>query len=104
MEEKQVHWSELFGNPLRHGMHPAMLLATGYKVKMMAKLKGESKKVAFPVTVLFDEEYVIAKISKMLEELQPQKYNDFQRLVSKGYERWNDKRKKESVQQSVLDR
>ncbi|MBH8553402.1 hypothetical protein I8751_13660 [Nostocaceae cyanobacterium CENA357] len=91
--KEQIHWTEIFGNPLRFGLHPAMLTERGYRLKTVVPIKGESKKDKFPVEVLFDESYVIAHLSRILEQLQPQKYNDFQAVVSKAYAHWNEKKK-----------
>ncbi|MBD2210197.1 hypothetical protein H6G27_09935 [Nostoc linckia FACHB-104] len=93
MEEREIHWSEVYGNPYLYKLHPAMLNENGYRLKTCVPIKGESKKEKFPVTVVFDESYVIAIISKLLEQLQPPKYNDWQSVVSKAYAHWNDKKK-----------
>lgn len=93
MEHTEVHWTELFGNPLRHSLHPAMLTPEGYRLRLVTVLKGKSKKQQFAVTVVFDESYVVAKLTKLLQELQPQSYNDFQKIASKSWMDFNAKKK-----------
>ncbi|WP_179047002.1 hypothetical protein [Nostoc sp. TCL26-01] len=72
-----------------------MLSEQGYRLKTSAPIKGGSKKEKVPVTVVFDESYVVEKLSRILEQLQPQNYNDFQKVVSKAYAHWNEKKNKE---------
>ncbi len=98
MEARKIHWTQLYGNPLRYGFHPQMLRPEGYTVKTISPIQGESKTEKFPVEIHFDETYVIEKVSRILEELQPQKYNEFQNIVSKAYARWNEKKKQQSQQ------
>ncbi|MBW4689605.1 MAG: hypothetical protein KME40_32065 [Komarekiella atlantica HA4396-MV6] len=95
MEEKQVHWTELYGNKFRFLPHPLMLTPEGYELRISTKIAGESKNVSVPVVVRFDENYVIQFIANILSRLQPSKYNDWQKIVSKAYAVWNEKKGKE---------
>ncbi|MEH2172197.1 MULTISPECIES: hypothetical protein [unclassified Nostoc] len=93
MEEKRIHWTEIFGNPYRFSLHPSMLTEQGYEMRLVTKIKGESRYIDTAVVVKFDESYVIEYIARTLEKLQPQKYNDWQKIVSKAYSFWDNKKK-----------
>lgn len=93
MEEKRIHWSEIFGNPYRFSLHPSMLTEDGYEIRLVTKIRGESKHVSSAVVVKFDESYVVRYLARNLEKLQPQKYNDWQKIISKAYAFWDEQKK-----------
>jgi hypothetical protein len=95
MEERHVHWSELLGNKFRFGLCPQMLTGKGYKLKTVTIVRGESKSNAVPVVVNFDEDYAVEYLARILGQLRPRSYNDFQRIVSKAYARWHEKEKQD---------
>ncbi|MBD2495000.1 hypothetical protein [Nostoc sp. FACHB-280] len=96
MTENQIHWTKIFGNPFKYALHPLMLTKEGYKLKTTTPLKGESKKEKFPVEIVFDESYAVEKIARVLEQLQPRNYNEWQGIVSKAYACWNEKKKQQN--------
>lgn len=102
MTEKKistVHWRNTIGSPFRFSLDPRMLTKEGYKLETTATLKGQGyfMKSRVPVTIVFTEEYVIEYIAlKVLRQLKPQKYNDFQKLVSKAWEYWKEHEKQQN--------
>lgn len=102
MEEVNIHWTQLFGNKFRFALHPLMLSKEGYQVKLNTKIVGQSKALSFPVIVTFDETYVVEYVSRTLELLNPKKYNEWQKIVSKAYDHWESKKKNYQIQQQAL--
>lgn len=93
MTARQIRWTELLGNKYRLSLHPWMLREIGYPYETKALAIGDSnnKREAKACVVLFDEEYVIEWIvKKVLMNLKPASYNEFQKLLSKVWKRYQE--------------
>lgn len=94
MDETIIRWDEVFGNPGLTALHPAMLTKEGYKVLKVTKIKGESKKKGVPVTIIYDESYVIYYITtKIIQPLRIAKYNELQQIIAKCWNAYKTKNK-----------
>lgn len=90
-------WRDLLGNKLKYGLHPGMLyLEGGYKVKMATRVKGMSKTGnQIFCEVVFDRDYVIEYIARIIVKLKPATFNDFQKLLSEAWKLSQELRKNE---------
>lgn len=92
---KQIHWKNLAGNPYHQKINPSMLSENGYieprKVKPVPYIQGQNKEW---YNVTYDKQYVIEKIvNNVLEPLNPNSYNDFQKLISECWKYWKNETK-----------
>jgi hypothetical protein len=82
-----ITWKEVQGNPLLAKLNPEMLTPGGHLVTGMFKIKGKSKKKAYPATVSYDREYLIKYlVSKLFRPLSITKFEEIQMLVSEAWD------------------
>lgn len=96
VSSKTINWSEQAqGNKMLQRLHPGMLTPEGYKVQKELYLHGsrrDSQKAI--VDVVYDESYVIEKlVREVLIPLNPNGYNDFQKIISKAWKKFEGERK-----------
>ena len=87
---KEVHWTEVFGNPYLTSLDSRMLADEGYQVMKETKLKGHSKLMNYNCIITYDKEYVIEYLKKkVVIPLRFSEWDDLQYLLAVV---WNDYR------------
>jgi hypothetical protein len=85
--EEIVKWNRLQGNVFMKALHPAMISVHGCLSTHKARLIGNSKFSSQYVTVLYNQEYVIAWLaSKLIKPLQNLGLEGIIELVKEAWE------------------
>ncbi|GAB4346808.1 MAG: hypothetical protein Fur0042_12640 [Cyanophyceae cyanobacterium] len=84
-EPKEIHWSDIHGNPLLRRLHPQMIMGTYLELKV-AVIKGTGTKnggaAKVQLKVVYDRSFAIAKLVMILCPLKKLSRSAVERLIS----------------------